>query len=27
MLLAADSDGRPMLATVPVETPNGARLH
>jgi methionyl-tRNA synthetase len=27
MLLAADSEGRPMLATVPAETPNGARLH
>jgi methionyl-tRNA synthetase len=27
MLLAADADGRPMLATVPTETPNGARLH
>jgi methionyl-tRNA synthetase len=26
MLLAADAEGRPMLATVPVETPNGARL-
>jgi methionyl-tRNA synthetase len=26
MLLAADADGRPMLATVPGETPNGARL-
>jgi methionyl-tRNA synthetase len=26
MLLAADSDGRPLLATVPPETPNGARL-
>ena len=26
MLLAADADGRPMLATVPAETPNGARL-
>ena len=28
MLLAADAaDGRPVLATVPAETPNGARLH
>lgn len=27
MLLAADADGRPMLATVPGGTPNGARLH
>lgn len=27
MLLAADAQGRPMLATVPSETPNGARLH
>ena len=27
MLLAADAKGQPMLATVPVETPNGARLH
>jgi methionyl-tRNA synthetase len=27
MLLAADAEGRPMLATVPTETPNGARLH
>src|SRR5215470_6642826 len=28
MLLAADAeDGRPVLATVPVSTPNGARLH
>src|SRR5215469_2967275 len=27
MLLAADADGRPMLATVPAQTPNGARLH
>ena len=28
MLLAADaSDGRPVLATVPAGTPNGARLH
>ena len=28
MLLAADAaDGRPVLATVPPETPNGARLH
>jgi methionyl-tRNA synthetase len=27
MLLAADADGKPMLATVPAETPNGARLH
>jgi len=27
MLLAADAEGRPMLATVPAETPNGARLH
>jgi methionyl-tRNA synthetase len=28
MLLAADTaDGRPVLATVPPETPNGARLH
>src|SRR5437762_7627843 len=27
MLLAADADGRPVLATVPVETPNGAQLH
>jgi methionyl-tRNA synthetase len=27
MLLAADADGRPMLATVPAVTPNGARLH
>ncbi len=26
MLLAADADGRPVLATVPPETPNGARL-
>jgi methionyl-tRNA synthetase len=26
MLLAADADGRPLLATVPAETPNGARL-
>src|ERR1051325_8119542 len=26
MLLAADADGRPLLATVPPETPNGARL-
>ena len=26
MLLAADADGRPLLATVPSETPNGARL-
>jgi methionyl-tRNA synthetase len=28
MLLAADAaDGRPALATVPADTPNGARLH
>ena len=28
MLLAADSaEGKPVLATVPPETPNGARLH
>ena len=27
MLLAADADGKPMLASVPAETPNGARLH
>jgi methionyl-tRNA synthetase len=27
MLLAADAEGRPMLATVPPQTPNGARLH
>ena len=27
MLLAADAEGRPMLATVPAGTPNGARLH
>jgi methionyl-tRNA synthetase len=27
MLLAADADGRPVLATVPAEAPNGARLH
>ena len=28
MLLAADgADGRPVLATVPPETPDGARLH
>jgi methionyl-tRNA synthetase len=28
MLLAADAaDGRPVLASVPPETPNGARLH
>jgi len=27
MLLAADADGQPMLATVPSQTPNGARLH
>lgn len=27
MLLAADAEGKPMLATVPSETPNGARLH
>jgi len=28
MLLAADAaDGRPVLATVPQGTPNGARLH
>src|SRR5438046_1026985 len=27
MLLAADAQGRPMLASVPPETPNGARLH
>jgi methionyl-tRNA synthetase len=27
MLLAADADGKPMLASVPSETPNGARLH
>ncbi len=27
MLLAADAEGKPMLATVPAETPNGARLH
>src|SRR5579864_4750947 len=27
MLLAADADGRPMLASVPPQTPNGARLH
>jgi methionyl-tRNA synthetase len=28
MLLAADaSDGRPALATVPGDTPNGSRLH
>jgi methionyl-tRNA synthetase len=26
MLLAADADGRPVLATVPVEVPNGSRL-
>ena len=28
MLLAADgADGKPMVATVPPETPNGTRLH
>jgi methionyl-tRNA synthetase len=28
MLLAADAaDGRPVLATVPADTPNGSRLH
>jgi methionyl-tRNA synthetase len=27
MLLAADADGKPMLASVPSGTPNGARLH
>jgi methionyl-tRNA synthetase len=27
MLLAADADGKPVLATVPPGTPNGARLH
>jgi methionyl-tRNA synthetase len=28
MLLAADAaDGRPTLATVPADTPNGSRLH
>jgi methionyl-tRNA synthetase len=28
MLLAADAlDGRPVLATVPSDTPNGSRLH
>jgi methionyl-tRNA synthetase len=28
MLLAADSaEGRPVLATVPADTPNGSRLH
>ena len=27
MLLAADAEGRPMLASVPPQTPNGARLH
>ena len=27
MLLAADAEGKPMLASVPPETPNGARLH
>jgi methionyl-tRNA synthetase len=26
MLLAADLDGRPLLATVPAEAPNGTRL-
>ena len=26
MLLAASDDGRPLLATVPPETPNGSRL-
>jgi methionyl-tRNA synthetase len=26
MLLAADAEGKPMLATVPAETPNGSRL-
>jgi methionyl-tRNA synthetase len=27
MLLAADAEGKPMLASVPEGTPNGARLH
>jgi methionyl-tRNA synthetase len=27
MLLAADLDGRPLLATVPADAPNGSRLH
>src|SRR5438270_12092409 len=27
MLLAADTEDRPVLATVPAEVPNGVRLH
>jgi methionyl-tRNA synthetase len=27
LLAASDAAGRPLLATVPVETPNGSRLH
>jgi methionyl-tRNA synthetase len=27
LLAASDATGRPLLATVPAETPNGSRLH